>query len=85
MAYVDATPEWIYWLDSANCHGWADCSVEDFDVIEVKTIGYVIHETDRALIVSPSLADNETFAQVTAIPTVAIVRRVKLKLTEQGA
>lgn len=73
----------VKWYDSTmDTSGWVDIDEYDFDTHEktmvMKTIGYCIKSTDKALFLAQSIGNNKA-ASIIAIPSGCIRSIIKVK------
>ena len=62
----------VYWLDSRYRDGW-QCDHE-LDIVEAKTLGFVLEHDDRKLVVTQTVSDDGGVLGVVAIPQVSITK-----------
>ncbi len=64
----------VHWVDSAQYPYWND-NAETFPILECKTAGFLIEETDEKLVIAQSASmnkDAKPWADVIVIPKVAV-------------
>lgn len=77
---------YLEWMDAVNASGWHDSDeVNKLTVHDCRTIGYVVKETDREIVVASTLSvdpkDDKTDANaLMVIPKVWIKKRRKISL-----
>lgn len=71
-------PVHLTWIDSKADRGWT--YEPDPDPATIETLGWLVSETDTAVVVSTSLADCGSRMDPLTIPKCAIIRRRKVKL-----
>ena len=73
-------PVKIKWRDSVTLQGWRFAEdMKDFNCPVITTIGYVVTETKKDVVVAMSKGRNDDFCNWTSIPTNMIVSRKVLK------
>lgn len=71
---------YVEWVDSFAFKGWFSSEGADTDLYLIKTVGYVVKETKKALVISHSFGDNKNVMDPLSIPKVAIKKRKWVKL-----
>jgi len=72
---------WIKWIDSNTSHRWLNNDdVKTLHVFEVTSVGFIIREDERELLITESSGDDDGGQQSThhcptAIPQIAILSR----------
>lgn len=77
----------VQWVDSCSPDGgwtYSKQIVRDYDPSVVRSVGWLVRETDAALVLAPHVAnpndaDSEQVDGLMAIPKVAIVARVEMQ------
>jgi hypothetical protein len=74
----------VDWIDSASHSGWhtEDEAAKDYRAVDCQSVGFVVKETDRELILALSRSPDADFAPwsgAMCIPKVAIRKRRILK------
>lgn len=71
---------YVEWVDSAASVGWYHPKNYDPAAFTVKSVGFVMQETKKTVVISTSLAYNDKYADPLTIPKVAITKRRWVKL-----
>ncbi len=65
---------WIEWLDSQTQSHWQHPSAKAVEDIECVTLGFVVWETDEAIVVAATVAATGSVLDSITIPKVCITR-----------
>lgn len=73
--------EQIRWVDAVGTSSWRSIeSVKRDEITEVDTLGFVIAEDEKCVVIAQSLdLDNENVTHVMVIPQVCIVGRWRIR------
>lgn len=74
----------VYWLDSATDDGWQNKPGRPPRALECHTVGFLAHESKKAIVLALSRACEKTsyqFCHTITIPKVAITTRKTVKRT----
>lgn len=73
--------ELVEWLDSRfGITGWhGRGSNKDFGVAKAISVGVIVYEDDKNIVVAPNLSERDTSQEI-SIPRKSIVRRRQLKM-----
>jgi hypothetical protein len=83
---MDWKVEVVHWFDPCSQDEWTDVKDLNLKPAEIVSIGHVIKETDRALIMSLSLHASEDSVSCTMIiPKVCITKRRKINVGTRKA
>jgi hypothetical protein len=69
----------IEWLDAASYNGWIDPEESEMDGESVVTIGFLVSENDKEIVISPSVSDDGRVLTATVIPKGWIKKRRYIK------
>lgn len=62
------------WIDASGPDGWVDRDNLDYEIQTILSIGFLLHEDDTSMTISPSLGRHHVHAPMT-IPKKAVVER----------
>ena len=70
----------VEWIDSSTEYGWLKVESFDTSVVKCQSVGFLIKETDDAIVVTLSRSDSGRCADAITIPKCSIKRIRYLKV-----
>ncbi len=72
--------EFVTWIDSRMTSGWAEIEDRESTIWPIKSVGWVVKETDELIHLVPHIGTNpDQGCGDMMIPKIAITRRIVLK------
>ena len=68
-------PILLTWIDSETAMGWHRISDVVITEMKVHSLGYLIKEDDKAVVISTSISENHSCVDPLTIPKCAIIKR----------
>jgi len=69
----------VEWFDSATEYGWQRKDLFDDRITNCQSVGFLIKETDKVVVVTLNRSDNGRYADAITIPKQSIKRIRQLK------
>jgi hypothetical protein len=70
---------YLKWVDSTSWEGWKNLPLTDSKMCEIETIGYVIKETKKKIVIAHSISNANHTNGILSIPKGALLKRRNIK------